>query len=188
MRATTEELSLRLTPSKINSPGPISPVTRPSTVTFALLTLWRTARIEVSLRATASVEIGGPFPAATAEPQSHAAPAGSSGKNNCFAPPPCRAGARFCTGDSFFLRGRKRDAAADIPPAGLRYQENRRWKNRGVGWPCARFPVTRATEFPLASESTSLPNAPDEFSPATGFHRRKCCPRRGAPSGPKAAP
>src|SRR5215469_1326487 len=187
MRVTIEEVSLRPTPSKINSPGPISPVTRPSTVTVARLTLWRTARIEVSWRATASAKIRGRFEAATAEPQSHAAAADNSGKNNCSVPPPCRAGGWFCTGDSFFLRGRRRDGAADILPAGLRRQENRRSKTRLVRWPYARFPATRATGFPLASESTSPPHAPDEFSPATGFRRRKYCPRRGARSGPKAA-
>ena len=45
----TAEVSSRPTPSKIISPAPISPVTRPSTVTRARLTLCTTARIRLSL-------------------------------------------------------------------------------------------------------------------------------------------
>src|SRR6516164_3495266 len=69
IRATTAEVSLRPTPSKIISPGPISPLIRPPTVTFARLTRWRTARIEVSWCAAASAKARGRFAAATAKPQ-----------------------------------------------------------------------------------------------------------------------
>src|SRR5580704_4548669 len=46
--AATAGVSSRPTPSKIISPLPISPVTRPSTVTLARLTLCTTARIQIS--------------------------------------------------------------------------------------------------------------------------------------------
>src|SRR5690349_8045756 len=116
-----------------------------------------------------------------------AAPAGIGGKNNCCAPPQFLAGWSSCNDGSLFLRAHKPDAAADIPPARLRHQENPKWMNRASQWLCAKSPAMRATESPLVFRSTSPQVVRDESSHATSSRPHKCCRRREARLDPEAA-
>src|SRR5580704_6182612 len=64
----------------------------------------------------------------------HAAPIGTSGRNDCCAPPRSPAESSSGSGSSAFLRARTLDGAADILPARHWRQENRKWMSLGGRW------------------------------------------------------
>ena len=66
------------------------------------------------------------FARVAAMQQSRAVRAGTLDKNSCFAPQQSRAGLVSCSDNSLFPRVRTPDDAADILPARLRRQENRK--------------------------------------------------------------
>src|ERR1700687_1257215 len=77
-----------------------------------------------------------------------AAPAGTSGRNDCCARQLLRAEWWSGSGSSAFLRARTLDGAADILPARHLRQDNRKWTSRAARWlsegclgaPCAAWP------------------------------------------------
>src|SRR6266446_9693829 len=161
--ATTAGVSSRPTPRRIISPAPTSPVTRPSTVTFARLTLCRTARTQIFLFFSALLSALGVSAlsfsrlfllfcaAAAAKPQSLAAKVGTVDKNSCFVPPQSRAGCASCSDSSFSPRVRKPDGAADILPARLRRQENQKSTILEARSLSAKYPAARGAASPLVS-------------------------------------